>query len=87
MRKWAIMSTRTYVPSLATANVVVGGKEIRKFWSAFENIQTIQQYDFQNIFKHLMVFVLNLENFILLLAFFKFERKWKLLKKKCYIAL
>ena len=42
-------------------NVVVGEK--RKFWSAFENIQTIVKYDFLNIFKHLKVFVLNLENF------------------------
>ena len=36
--------------------------------------------------RHLMVFMLNLENFELLLAFFKFESKWKLFAKKYYIA-
>ena len=50
-RKWPRVRktcTRAYTrevrsprPSLARTNVVVGGKEIRKFWSAFENIQTI----------------------------------------------
>ena len=69
MRKWPRVRTtctRAYTrevrsPSLAKCGG--WGKEIRKFWSAFENIQTIVKYDFLNIFKHLKVFVLNLENF------------------------
>ena len=92
--KWARVRktcTRAYTrevrsPSLAKCGG--WGKEIRKFWSAFENIQTIVKYDFLNIFKHLKVFVLNLENFKLV-CFLQIWKKMETIrkKKKCYIAL
>ena len=94
MRKWPRVRTtctRAYTrevrsPSLAKCGG--WGKEIRKFWSASENIQTIVKYDFLNIFKHLKVFVLNLENFKLV-CFLQIWKKMETIrkKKKCYIAL
>ena len=87
MRKWARVRktcTRAYTrevrsPSLAKCGG--WGKEIRKFWSAFENIQTIVKYDFLNIFKHLKVFVLNLENFKLV-CFLQIWKKMETIRKK-----